>query len=122
MLYSSRAYDFENHPGYLSAGRTEASIADHESIAETLKNMKISAVSLTQKRKRHPVMPVAERETLFESTRRLYGDTLDEVLTYRHGGECTLTVAVFRKDHTSRKEQAKNLARVISALFVSIKL
>jgi len=75
--YLARAYDFEI-AGYLSAqDGSEASIADRKRIAETLKNMKISAVFLEpQKRKRHPVIAQVAEENGVRVC-GLYGDTLD---------------------------------------------
>ena len=75
--YLARAYDFEI-AGYLSAqDGTEASIADRKRVAETLKNMKISAVFLEpQKRNRHPVIAQVAQENGVQVC-GLYGDTLD---------------------------------------------
>ena len=75
--YLARAYDFEI-AGYLSAqDGSEASIADRKRIAETLKNMKISAVFLEpEKRKRHPVIAQVAEENGVRVC-GLYGDTLD---------------------------------------------
>ena len=75
--YLARAYDFEI-AGYLSAqDGSEASIADRKRIAETLKNMKISAVFLEpEKHKRHPVIAQVAEENGVRVC-GLYGDTLD---------------------------------------------
>ena len=75
--YLARAYDFEI-AGYLSAqDGSEASIADRKRVAQTLKNMKITAVFLEpQKRSRHPVIAQVAEESGVQVC-ALYGDTLD---------------------------------------------